>query len=72
MTTDSELRDAITEYRAGTFLKKRFPGNYRKKAEIDRYRSQITNDTSTGHKVDADVVISKNTNCAVDSNADPK
>lgn len=36
MTTQDEIREAISEYRRGTFLKHRFPGNYKRKADIDR------------------------------------
>ena len=36
MTTQDEIRETISEYRRGTFLKHRFPGNYKRKADIDR------------------------------------
>ena len=41
MNTQNELRTAFREYHEGTFLKKRFPGDYKSKAEIDRITAEL-------------------------------
>ena len=74
MTTQDELQEAMYEYRRGTFLKHRFPGDYKRQSEIDRVRAKAKDEEQLRlekekaereqPKGTADV---SQTNCAVDA-----
>lgn len=73
MTTRDELMEAISEYRNGTFLKHRFPGDYKTKAAMDLVRQKVDEQKraesaqqaqeETGS---ADIADPHQTSCAVD------
>ena len=76
MNTQAQIRETIKEYRQGTFLKHRFPGNFKRKAEIDRINAEravsstYANQDEGGSDARADISDAATSQCGVEGSRD--